>query len=391
MNYEDRWLLPDGIEEILPESADQIESLRRQLLDAFRLWGYELVIPPMIEYTDSLLIGLGQDIDLLTFRVTDQLSGRMMGIRADITPQIARMDAHSFSQEGVSRLCYTGHVLHTKPKTPLATRSPLQAGVELFGGAGVESDIEVITLLLESLQQLDLPKLHLDLGHVAIYRTLAEEAEFTKEQEQEFFQLLQRKSATDIDRWVNEHVKKPQHKKWLLKLPELAGGPEIIDTAREFFKGAPAAIFDALDQLSKIAQTIGQRCNFVNMYFDLGEVRGYHYHTGVVFAAFASGFGEAIARGGRYDSIGKVFGRARAAIGFTVDITSVSQLTLSQSGQENLIWAPYSEDQNLWSAVRRLRDEGRSVIAALDKDDDIPAKCKQQLVFVDGEYQVLPL
>lgn len=186
MTYADRWLLPDGVEEILPAEAKAIDSLRRRLLDLYSTWGYDMVIPPLLEYTDSLLIGLGRDVDLLTFKVTDQLSGRTLGIRADITPQTARMDAHSFNRTGANRLCYAGHVVHTRPKNPLATRTPIQAGLELYGEVGPAADIEVVSLLLESLQVAGLPRLHIDLGHVGIYRAIAADSGLTKAQEETF-------------------------------------------------------------------------------------------------------------------------------------------------------------------------------------------------------------
>lgn len=391
MNTVDRWQLPDGVEEILPQSASQIEALRRQLLDLYRSWGYDLVIPPMIEFTDSLLIGLGQDIDLQTFRVTDQLSGRMMGIRADITPQIARIDAHCFKREGSNRLCYAGHVLHTKPKTPLATRSPIQAGVELFGEASIAADIEVASLMLESLQLAGISDVHLDLGHVAIYRSLAAAAGFSREQEQAFFDLLQKKSSADIDNWISANITEAKFATWFSLLPDLAGGSEVLGLAQQQLAGAPNEVFEAIAAMQKMADVIAERYPQVQLHYDLSEVRGYHYHTGIVFAAFTPGFGGTIARGGRYDAIGKVFGRARPAIGFTVDISTVTRLAARALNSDSPVFAPASEDPKLWQAVRQMRRSGRRVVCALTDFETAPAECRQQLVLVDGQYQLQPL
>lgn len=392
MSYADRWQLPDGVEEILPDAALRIEALRRQLLDLYQCWGYDLVIPPMIEYTDSLLIGLGQDIDLLTFRLTDQLSGRMMGIRADITPQIARMDAHSFKRQGASRLCYAGHVLHAKPKTPLATRSPIQAGIELFGEAGLNADIEVISLLLESLETAGMPQLNIDLGHVAVYRSLAEAAGLNPQQEQTFFDLLQKKSAADIQAWISANISSAEHAQWFAQLPELAGNVSVLTRAREVLAGAPASVFAAIDDMAAIAEVIQRRWPNVQMHFDLSEVRGYHYHTGIVFAAFAPGFGGTIARGGRYDSIGQVFGRARPAIGFTVDISTLNRLlTTCQAEPVAPVFAPYSADPAQWQAVQSLRQSGRRVICALNNQDTAPPECSHRLELKGEQYQLVEL
>ncbi|WP_317931377.1 ATP phosphoribosyltransferase regulatory subunit [Halioxenophilus sp. WMMB6] len=392
MSYADRWLLPDGVEEILPEAALQIESQRRQLLDLYQRWGYDLVIPPMIEYTDSLLIGLGQDIDLLTFRVTDQLSGRMMGIRADITPQIARMDAHSFKRPGVSRLCYAGHVLHAKPKLPLATRSPIQAGVELFGAASLSADVEVISLLLESLDTIGMPQLHIDLGHVAIYRSLAAAAGFSESQEQAFFDLLQKKSAADINSWVGANLSHPDHVAWFKVLPELAGDASVLEFAKTALKGAPAPVFAAIEEMARVAQIVQSRWPQVQLHYDMSEVRGYHYHTGIVFAAFAPGYGGTIARGGRYDSIGEVFGRARPAIGFTVDISTVTRLlAATEVADSAVIFAPGSEDPQQWRAVQSLRRSGHRVICGMTPNDQPPAECQLILVMAGEDYQLQPI
>ncbi len=223
MSKVDRWLLPDGIEEILPSQANQIEQLRRNLLNLFTAWGFDYVIPPMVEFTDSLLTGSGRDIELLTFKLTDQLSGKTMGIRADITPQAARMDAHSLRREGVNRLCYAGHVIHTKPKTPLSSRTPLMTGVELFGEASLDADIEIISLLLQSLNEIQLEKQYVDIGHVGVFRALAEASELNEEQEDALFNLLQVKSLSEINTWLDKNVSSEEAKHWFSQLPKLSG------------------------------------------------------------------------------------------------------------------------------------------------------------------------
>jgi len=383
MTYADRWLLPDGVEEILPAEAKPIELLRRQLLDLYATWGYDLVIPPLLEYTDSLLIGLGRDVDLLTFKVTDQLTGRTLGIRADITPQTARIDAHSMAARGANRLCYAGHVVHTRPKNPLATRTPMQVGLEFYGEAGITADIEVISLLLESLHVSGLQKLHLDLGHVGIYRALAACAKLDSAQEDEFFDLLQRKAVTEIRAWVAAKVSDPKCASLLLALPSLAGGVDILNKARELFAQIPNAVA-AVDQLLHVADIMAQRYPDAEFYFDLSELRGYHYLTGLVFAAFAPGFGNPIASGGRYDHIGEVFGRARPATGFGMDICAISKLGLLPVTENRVIAVVDDGKQEQWQAVQALRAQGERVIYNADI-------AERELRLVGDNYQVVSL
>ncbi len=390
MTYADRWLLPDGVEEILPAEAKAIDSLRRRLLDLYSTWGYDMVIPPLLEYTDSLLIGLGRDVDLLTFKVTDQLSGRTLGIRADITPQTARMDAHSFNRTGANRLCYAGHVVHTRPKNPLATRTPIQAGLEFYGEPGVAADIEVVSLLLESLQLAGLPRLHIDLGHVGIYRAIAADAGLTKAQEDTFFELLQRKATTEIRTWVDANIADQTKAQLFLSLPGLAGNKSVLQKARQLF-GKVMAAQVAVDQLDKVASIIEQRYPTAELYFDLGELRGYHYLTGLVFAAFAPGYGNPIASGGRYDHIGEVFGRARPATGFAVDITAISKLGLLKKIGIPAVAVIESSDANQWQAIQNLREQGQRVVAVGDGANLVELGCDRQLLFQDGCYQVVAL
>lgn len=389
----ERWMLPDGIEEILPPEAQQVEQLRRCLLDLLGRWGYELVIPPMMEFTDSLLVGLAKDVDLLTFRVTDQLSGRSMGIHADMTPQIARIDAHSLNRRGVNRLCYVGHVLQTQMKSALDTRSPMQIGVEFFGEPGLEADAEVTSLLLDVMQQAQIQTVCLDLGHVAIYRALAQAAKLSSTQETEFFELLQAKALTEIAQWVTANVADPQAAGWLLELPRLAGGIKALDNARRVLAGAPREVFGALDELESIASLLAQRFPNVQLYFDLSELTGYHYLTGLVFTVFVPGHGSAIARGGRYDHIGEVFGRSRSATGFTADLVAIHRLRQGDETVGSAVFAPFSEDPLQWQAIQELRDQGNRVVHGTRRQAkplDYQA-CDRVLVYADGIFQVKSL
>ncbi len=389
----DRWLLPDGIEEILPEQAQGIEQLRRQLLDLYRRWGYELVIPPLVEFTDSLFSGVGRDLEKLTLKVTDQLSGRMMGLRADMTPQAARMDAHSFIRKGPSRLCYADHVVHAKPKSPLAIRNPLQTGVELFGEAGLDADIEVISLLLESLSLAKVERVTLDVGHVGIYRALTESIGLSNEQEAALFALLQTKDAVEIERWVNDNIESAEVGQWLLSIASLSGDQSVLTEAQSVLADAPDEVHAAIDELVMIAEIITARYPSIQLYFDLSELRGYHYHTGIVFAAYAEGYGDSIANGGRYDHIGEAFGRSRPATGFGLNITSITRLLPRAVNEANGIYAASSDDEQQWQAIQSLRAQGERVVCGLaaDLDDIAELSCDRQLILVNGQYEVQPL
>ncbi|MDO3387294.1 ATP phosphoribosyltransferase regulatory subunit [Gilvimarinus sp. SDUM040013] len=391
MTYADRWLLPDGIEEILPDEARPIDLLRRRLVELYRTWGYDMVIPPLLEYTDSLLIGLGRDVDLLTFKVTDQLTGRTLGLRADITPQTARMDAHSFKREGANRLCYAGHVVHTKPKNPLATRTPIQAGVEFYGESGLAADVEVVSLLLESLRAAGLPKLHIDLGHVGIYSALIAKAEVSEAQKDLFFAMLQRKAVAEIEAWVSENITDAAIAKVLLALPGLAGARDILDKARDLFAAVSSEAVNAVDELASVAEVIQTRYPEAELYFDLGELRGYHYLTGLVFAAFAPGYGNPIASGGRYDHIGEVFGRSRPATGFAVDITALSKLGLLSAPQSGLVGFVDDGSAEQWRKVAELRAAGERVVSATSREEFAALGCDQVLEKQGDTFQVSSL
>ncbi|MBD9679026.1 ATP phosphoribosyltransferase regulatory subunit [Pseudomonas sp. PDM18] len=388
----DRWLLPDGIEEVLPPEAARVEAARRQVLDLFQRWGYEFVVTPHIEYLESLLTGAGQDLDLRTFKVTDPASGRLMGFRADITPQVARMDAHSLRREGPNRLCYAGSVLHARPRALATSRSPIQLGAELYGNTGSAGDVEVISLLLDMLEMAQVPDVHMDLGHVGIYRGLAQAAGLSGEVEQLLFDALQRKAVDEVAA-LTEGL--PSELAGMLRaLAELCGSREVLEQAREVLAGAPANVQAALADLTAIADSLAARFPQLPLYFDLGELRGYHYHTGVVFAAFVPGVGESIAQGGRYDDIGADFGRARPATGFSTDLKTLVTLGRAQLDEPRTgVWAP-ADGAGLWQAVQQLRRQGVRVVQALPGQDAASASeagCDQQLLARDGNWQVAAL
>ena len=367
MQQKDSWLLPDGIDEILPAEAKHLEQLRGRLLELFSCWGYDLVIPPFIDFLDSLLTGSGHDLDLQTFKLTDQISGKMLGIRADMTPQVARMDVHNIKHEWPTRLCYVGTILHTRGDPLEKTRSPMQLGAELYGHAGIESDIEVIRLMLEMLAITGLQNVHLDLGHVGIYRALSKQAGLTPQQESELFDVLQRKARTELAELMQSYSLDDDLKNMFLKLPELNGDKAMIAKAQAVFAKANADVKTALADLVGIADKLAGYFPSLAISFDLAELRGYHYHTGVVFAAFIPSVGREIARGGRYDNIGAIFGRDRPATGFSADLKLLSSLSkpTSPSAQSELIFAPYNEDSTLTEKIRDLRAQLRAVVQQL--------------------------
>ncbi|PCJ31741.1 MAG: ATP phosphoribosyltransferase regulatory subunit [Moraxellaceae bacterium] len=394
MSIADRWLLPDGVEEILPTQAAVLESLRRELLDLYRSWGYELVIPPLVEYLESLLIGAGNDLALQTFKLTDQTTGRLMGVRADMTPQVARIDAHTLNQQGPVRLCYAGDVLHTKPSSLTASRSAMQVGVELFGHDGVASDIEVILLMLDTLLAAGCENIHLDLGHVAIYRILAEMAQLDEAQEMTLFDIYQRKSVPELAEFLDAHLADSPLKAKFIALSELAGDQSVLVKAKTLLASVSKEIEAAIDDLQTIADTIRARRPDVSLYFDLGELRGYHYHTGPVFSAYLPSVGHSIACGGRYDHIGEVFGRARAATGFSTDLASLIKIKQQSPGLPvPLVFAPCSDEDSLLKEIAHLRGQGIRVVAGLPGQTVLPEDmgCTQQLKWQEERWVICAL
>jgi len=327
MKTQNYWLLPEGIEEILPPRAEQLDQLCRGIIDLYATWGYQLVIPPMIEYMDSLLTGTGKDLDLQIFKLTDQLSGRLMGVRADTTPQVARIDAHNLKREVPTRLCYLGTVLHTRPENTGGNRSPLQVGAELYGHKGIESDIEVLCLMIETLKKAGIEKIHVDLGHVGVYNNLVQLAKLDEglkeDKELELFDVLQRKAMPELNDMISEGSLSAEAGKMFKALITANGAIDDFKEARASFENINSEIKYCLDELQNIFELISKRMPEVTLNFDLSELRGYHYHTGIVFTAYVPGCGQGIAFGGRYDDIGSAFGRARPATGFSTDIKTL--------------------------------------------------------------------
>ena len=353
------WLLPEYVEDILPVEAARIERLRRTLLDLFAVHGYQLVLPPLLEYVDSLLTGTGHDLDLRTFKLVDQLSGRMLGVRADITPQVARIDAHLLNRKGVTRLCYAGSVLHTLPSDMNRTREPLQTGAEIYGHGGVESDIEVQRLLMQAMAASGIAEAHLDLGHVAVFRALVRRAHIEAAQESDLFRAMQLKDVPAL-RALTQKLDRTTRDA-LAALPDLYGGREVLAVAKKRLPDYPE-ILNALRDLKRLSDALG---DVARIRFDLAELRGYHYHSGVVFAAYAQGWSNALARGGRYDEVGKAFGRARAATGFSMDLRELASAR-PNGGAKAGVLAPYKpKDAALQKRIAALRARGEIVIVDL--------------------------
>ncbi len=375
-----RWLLPEGISDVLPREARRLEQLRRVLLDLYRGYGYELVMPPLAEYVDSLLTGAGADLDLRTFKLVDQQSGRMMGLRADTTPQVARIDAHILNQRGVARLCYAGSVLHARPLHPLATREPFQIGAELYGHAGLAADAEILELAVESLRRAGIERVRLDLGHTGVVRAILGAAAGDAAGDDILAALIAKDlpalqdAVAAIDAAAGAA---------LLALARLHGGRTVIAQARAELPPLPA-IARALDELEQLA-----RCTTADeLSIDLADLHGYRYHTGVTFAAYAPALPGAILRGGRYDDIGRAFGRARPATGFSIDLRD---LTRGQDdGARAAILAPPDDDPQLAALVRSLRASGEIVVRQLAPDELVDGSdFDRELKRIDGRWTVV--
>jgi ATP phosphoribosyltransferase regulatory subunit len=319
------WLLPENVEDVLPPQAWHMEDMRRALLDLFRGRGYQLVIPPLMEYVDSLLTGVGADLDLKTFKLVDQLSGRLMGVRADITPQVARIDAHLLAASAANRLCYAGSVLHTQSDGFHRSREPIQIGAELYGEAGATADLEILILMLDGLAACGIGTLQLDIGHVGVYRALAQEAGLSGEIEHELFGALQAKDSSAVAA-LTAGLDAPLAEAFAA-LPQLYGDRSVLTEARACLPALPA-VAAALDTLAMLDQGLVG----VDAAYDLAELRGYGYHSGVVFAAYTGGRSHAIAQGGRYDEVGRVFGRARPATGFSLDLRELARVDSGSAG-----------------------------------------------------------
>jgi ATP phosphoribosyltransferase regulatory subunit len=380
------WLLPEYIQDMLPEEAWRVEAMRAQILDLMRKSGYQLVAPPLLEYAESLLLDGSDDMDLRTFKLVDQLSGRTLALRADITPQVARIDAHLLNRQGVARLCYAGSVLHTQPVGLTRTRELLQIGAELYGHAGIESDVEIQQLMLQSLAMIGVQNVHLDLGHVAVFRALVSNAQLEKNLEGELFSALQNKDSAALQSLTASLDATTRNA--LLAMPSLYGDcAEVLARARKVLPDY-TEIRTALDDLQAATQQIKSLVASVSI--DLADLRGYHYHTGMVFAAYHAGSHDAIALGGRYDDLGKSFGRARAATGFSMDLRQLYQLLPAQTTQKGVL-APHSDDAALRSEIVKLRASGEVVIVDLlgDVSHRTELQCDRELVLRDGAWQVV--
>ncbi len=383
-----KWLLPEYIQDMLPDEAWRVEQMRAQFLDLLRKYGYQLVVPPLLEYAESLLIDGSDDMDLRSFKLVDQLSGRTLALRADMTPQVARIDAHLLNRQGVARLCYAGRVLHTQPAGLMRTRELLQIGAELYGHGGLESDFEIQQLMLQALALFGVKGVHLDLGHVGVFRALVSHAKLDKELEGQLFAALQIKDsaalqtlAQPLDATLRDALR---------ALPTLYGHcADVLAKARKQLPGYPE-ILAALDDLQSISGRLRPLVSSVGI--DLADLRGYHYHSGMVFAAYHACSHDAIALGGRYDELGKSFGRARAATGFSMDLRQLYRL-LPQQAATLGICAPHCEDAALRDKIAQLRAAGEAVVVDLLGDVTLRSElqCDRELVLRDGVWQVVAL
>jgi len=388
--YNNRWLLPDGIDEVLPPDALAVEQLRQMVLKLYHSWGYDLVMPAMIEFTDSLLTGTAHSLDRKTFTLVDQLTGKQMGIRSDMTPQVARIDAHQLANSGTSRLCYCGNLLHAQAEGLNPARSPLQIGAEIFGNASIDADIEVVCLMLETLQRIPLQNVSIDLGHVGIFRSLFAQSGLDRTLENQLFEMLQRKAIPELKAFLLEQSLTDDKREQFRQLALLNGDAETIEEARLVFNDAGSDCMAALDHIEAVARGVQQQYPQVMIHFDLSELRGYEYHTGLVFAAFLPGQGQEIARGGRYDDIGSVFGVARPATGFSADLLNLYRLANIQLPVQPAILAPQNSDPDLSRLVNKLREKGERVVIDLSHGEQSPQQqnCNQHIIHNGRQWVV---
>ena len=376
------WVLPDHIADVLPSEARHIEETRRELLDMARRYGYELVMPPMLEHLESLLSGTGEALDLQTFKLVDQLSGRMMGLRADSTPQVARIDAHLLNRSGVTRLCYCGPVLHTRPAAPHASREPLQFGAEIYGHLGLEADLEILTLALDALQGAKVAGLTVDMADARIVNALLAPSGLGEAQRKLIHAALAAKDRSALSELVRGCA--PAISKGLLDLIDLYGDASALDRARELLPDLPG-VHEALDHLS----WLGRHLPGVVVSFDLADLRGYQYYTGVRFSVYAASASDALARGGRYDEVGSVFGRKRPAVGFSLDVKVLARAAVARPLRA-AVRAPWAEDAELRAAVAQLRQHGETVVCVLPghESEVDEFECDRELVKTAGQWVV---
>lgn len=385
---DERWLLPEGVEEMLAPEAERLERARRELLDLYASWGYSLVIPPLVEHIESLLTAAGSDLDRQTFKLIDPASGRLLGVRADMTPQVARIDARHMDQGSPARLCYLGTTLRTRAEGLGGSRSPVQVGAELYGHGGIESDCEVVSLMLATLARLDVADVHLDLGHVGVFRDLAARAGLDARREGELLEALQRKAGDEVDEAL-ARVRDESLRRDIRALIDLNGGIETLDEARRALASCGVPVMACIDALARLVELLASRGVQVPVHFDFAELRGYRYHTGMVFAAFVPGQAQEVARGGRYDDIGRAFGAERAATGFSTDLkTLVSLGDGAGAAQSVLIEAPWGSEAALLERVAALRAAGERVVFALPGSVSA-SMCMRRLERRGGDWVVV--
>lgn len=396
MSQTDRWLLPDAIEEVQPPLATHIETLRRRSIDYFTQWGYELVMPPQAEFLESLLAGMGSDLDLLTCKVTDQLSGRLLGISPDLTQQVARMDAHSIGRPGVARYCYCAPVLHARKSSLLSSRNPLQLGAELYGTDNAAADLEIISLMVGLAEHAGLEDLTLDIGHVGIFHALVDAVDLPRQRQSELFDLMRQRALPELAKWLEQHVEDEDARSVLQALPSWSGSPamlsQVADRLARFAVGTPLAA------LQSLVSELGRRLPSLHIHIDLAELRDYNYHTGLVFSLFHRQHGHAIAKGGRYDDTGAVYGRSRPAVGFSADLkTLAGLLPLPDNGEPRRIYVPPEDSKQLQQMVNQLRAEGEILIQGfadgeIERDAEAAdLGCTHQLAEHAGSWHIMTL
>ncbi|MCR9261822.1 MAG: ATP phosphoribosyltransferase regulatory subunit [Pseudomonadaceae bacterium] len=382
------WRLPRGVDELLPPAAWQLELLRRKVLDLFDSWGFEYVDPPVIEYLDALLVGSGEDLDLQTLKVVDQVSGRQLGVRADMTSQAVRIDAHSMVTDEVQRLCYAGPVVFANPQITQNSRVPFKAGAEIFGAAGIDADAEVIALMLSTVQEAQIEEPVLLLGHMGIYlglvAQLIAEGSLAAEDEGRLFTCVQRKSQADI----RALLQKTPCSEMMTALPLMMGEPAVMGGVHQQLSGAPESVLQALEELQSLAEQVSELYPGLRLRLDVSELSGYGYHNGPVYAVYHPTHGSALSQGGRYDDVGEVFGRLRPATGFDVNL----KLLINTATNRNIIFAPYVPPQQrsaLLLEIATLRAAGERVQCALSSEERPPSACQRVLAQVEGKWQVV--
>lgn len=393
MSAEGHWVFPEGIEEVIPPFAQQLDWLCRDIIDLYTTWGYQLVIPPLVEYLDSLLTGTGKDLELQMFKLTDQLNGRLMGIRADITPQVARIDAYNMQQDSPTRLCYLGPVLHTFPANTGSNRCPLQVGGELYGHKGIESDMEILCLMIETIKIVGIKNIHIDFGHASIYKTLIKSLKIEGSVEEQLFNVLQRKSLAELNGMITKNLLSEEAGAIFVTLIKSNGSASELQQNLVSFKNISQEIQCYIDEIQKIIELASQRMSDVQCSFDLCELHGYRYHTGITFTAYVPDYGYGIAFGGRYDGIGSAFGRSRPATGFSADINTIMRLSVMDKPKKMAIYVPCSDAIEQLETINNLRSKGEIVICELSGQKNTAAEmgCDRQLILQEDKWVVKSL